>query len=67
MSKSTQNGSLRGQKQNNRKYPGVRGARPDLKQLRVKEAAERNAEYAKLSPADKAARNPKKVAKLKAN
>lgn len=38
---------------NNKRYPGVRGRRPDLKKFRQEEALVRQAEYDKLSVAEK--------------
>lgn len=43
------NFGTKGNHQRDRKYPGVRGPRPDGKSFRQKEAQERQAEYDKLS------------------
>jgi D-mannonate dehydratase len=40
---------VKGNHQRDRKHPGVRGMRPDNKSFRQTEAAERQAEYDKLS------------------
>jgi len=49
-----------GEKKNNRRFPGIRGKRPDLKGLRRQEAMERNAAYQALPLEEKMKRNPKK-------
>jgi hypothetical protein len=41
--------ALKGPKQNNRRYPGVAGSRPDNAQFRRKEAADRLTAYNALS------------------
>ncbi|MDE1834527.1 MAG: hypothetical protein KGH64_04270 [Candidatus Micrarchaeota archaeon] len=52
-----------GSKKNHRKYPGVRGKRPDLKKIRQTEALERQAQYDALSLEQKMKINPKKYMK----
>lgn len=42
-----------GKRKNNRKYPGVKGKRPDLKKLKKEEAKERQAFYDSLSVKEK--------------
>lgn len=54
--------SPRGSKINERKYPGIRGKRPDLKARRKVQASERNAAYAALPLEVKKGINPKKFA-----
>lgn len=56
--------SVKGSKKNHRRFPGIKGKRPDLKALRQKEATERQAVYAALPVTVRAERNPKKQAKL---
>lgn len=58
----TNNGGIRGQKQNNRRYPGIRGKRPDQKAIRQEMALARNAAYAALPIEAKRDINPKKFA-----
>lgn len=54
--------SPRGSKINERKYPGVKGNRPDLKARRKLQAEQRNAAYAALPLEAKKSINPKKFA-----
>lgn len=56
----TNNGGLRGMKQNNRRFPGIKGVRPDQKAIRKEMADERNAAYAALPIEAKRDINPKK-------
>lgn len=49
-----------GEKKNERKYPGVRGKRPDRKAMRRVEAIKRAEAYAALPLSEKIKRNPKK-------
>lgn len=51
----------------NRKYPGIKGKRPDKKYKRQVEAVTRHEAYQDLPPADKAERNPKKFVLLPAD
>ena len=39
----------KGQKKNDRKFPGGKGLRPDFYEMRVRDAAERQAAYDKLT------------------
>jgi hypothetical protein len=45
---------------NERKYPGIKGVRPDYKASRVLDAIARNKAYAGLPLEEKKRRNPKK-------
>lgn len=49
-----------GEKQNHRRYPGIKGRRPDRKAERVEAARQRAEVYAALSMQEKMKRNPKK-------
>ena len=42
-----------GKRKNDRRYPGIRGRRPDNKSFRIKDAAERKEAYSKLSNTEK--------------
>lgn len=55
-------GAGSGLKKNQRKHPGIKGRRPDLKGLHRREAAERLAAYQALPLSEKIKRNPKKFA-----
>lgn len=46
---------LRGKKNNNRKFPGIRGRRPDLKAYRKEEADKNILAWRKLSPQEQIA------------
>lgn len=48
---------------NVRRFPGVKGPRPDKAAKRKEEALKRNAAYAALPIEEKKARNPKKFEK----
>lgn len=52
-----------GKKINERKYPGVKGRRPDYAKTRRSEALARNKAYAALPLEEKMRRNPKKFEK----
>ena len=54
------NGGPRGQKQNNRRYPGIKGRRPDNKVARKEVAASNKKLYDGLSLDEKKAINPKR-------
>ena len=45
---------------NTRRFPGIKGPRPDKASKRKEEALKRNAAYAVLPIEEKKARNPKK-------
>jgi hypothetical protein len=49
-----------GSKINRRRYPGIKGKRPDRKAIRQAEAVQRAQAYAVLSLSEKKLRNPKK-------
>jgi len=53
-------------KTNNRRHPGIKGKRPDRKGQRKENVAKAEAAWAKLTPEQKAARNPKKADKYMA-
>lgn len=52
--------SVKGSKKNHRRFPGIKGRRPDYAAARKQEAATRKAAYAALPPEEKKRRNPKK-------
>lgn len=54
---------VKGNHNRDRKHPGVTGARPDNKLFRQQEAAERQAEYDKLTPEQKLERLDRKPGK----
>lgn len=54
------NGGTRGAKKNARRYPGVKGRRPDQAKIRKEEAVVRHAAYAALPLEAKKQINPKK-------
>ncbi len=43
-----------------RKFPGIKGVRPDRKTRKIQDAISRNESYMKLSLSEKMERNPKK-------
>lgn len=45
--------AVKGSKINHRKFPGIKGKRPDRKAARKEAATERNLSYALLSPQEK--------------
>jgi hypothetical protein len=51
-----------GEKKNNRKFPGIKGKRPDHKSARKAMADANAAKYAALPLAEKILRNPQKFA-----
>lgn len=53
-----------GKRINSRRYPGIKGRRPDNKKYRQEEALKRNAAYAALPLEAKVERNPKKYNKV---
>jgi hypothetical protein len=53
---------FRGQRKNDRRFPGIKGFRPDRKKMRQEEAEARNLAYQALSLEEKTLRNPKKFA-----
>ena len=55
-----------GEKQNHRRYPGIKGKRPDRKAERVETARQRAEVYATLSMSEKMQRNPKKYQQVRA-
>lgn len=52
-------------KTNSRRFPGIKGRRPDRKAIRVAAAAERMEAYRALPESEKLLRNPKKALKLR--
>jgi|SRR5580692_732728 hypothetical protein len=50
--------NVKGQRKNERRFPGIRGKRPDKASFRREEAAARQAEYDQLSLEQKIARLP---------
>jgi hypothetical protein len=50
-----------GKKTNNRKFPGVKGKRPDLAKFRKDDAKERQEAYSALSVEEKVARLDRKL------
>jgi hypothetical protein len=50
-------------RKNHRRFPGIKGKRPDRREKRLAQVAASRKEWEKLSPTEKAARNPKQADK----
>mgnify|MGYP001594663661 CR=1 FL=1 len=55
--------TFRGKKQNKRKFPGIRGPRPDMKEFRKKTADDNVTAWRKLSPVEQISELDKRLGK----